>query len=472
MTPHARRMQPAARPAAREPVARRTTPDTRPTDIRRMIAGLLSAVIPGVGQAFNRRYRLARWLIVPALVLVPIVLLVAQLFSPVRLAAWAIHPAVLQTLLVLNVLVLVWRLIAVGQAFFDSRYPAVPGRLGFAGLVVLSILVLAPHAYAWQVGSAADKAFTSVFQGGTLGDGGEAVGPAPGSGERINILLVGVDATKERSATLTDTMMVVSLDPVGKTASMLSIPRDMVSVPLGNGDDYGPKINSLLGYVERNPDDFPNGPMRTLQDAIGALLGIPIHYYARIDFEGFIDMVDAVGGVDIRVRKDLEDPSYDGYGIGERGWSITKGRHRLDGVNALAYARIRKAAGESDFTRAARQQEILIAMRQRVSSGTTLLFDLPDLLTAVGKTLRTDIPVSALPDLIVTFESVDSDRIARGVIRHPLVRTESTRYGDGLVPKLDEIRAYAAELFPEPGELPVGVESPAPSVAPSTTPAE
>ena len=64
MTPHARRMEPAARPAAREPVARRTTPDTRPTDIRRTIAGLLSAVIPGVGQAFNRRYRLARWLIV------------------------------------------------------------------------------------------------------------------------------------------------------------------------------------------------------------------------------------------------------------------------------------------------------------------------------------------------------------------------------------------------------------------------
>ena len=94
----------------------------------------------------------------------------------VRLAAWAIHPAVLQALLVLNVLVLVWRLVAVGQAFFDSRYPAVPGRLGFAGLVVLSILVLAPHAYAWQVGSAADKAFARVFAGGTIGDGGRQPG--------------------------------------------------------------------------------------------------------------------------------------------------------------------------------------------------------------------------------------------------------------------------------------------------------
>jgi LCP family protein required for cell wall assembly len=261
--------------------------------------------------------------------------------------------------------------------------------------------------------------------------------------------------------------MVISLDPVGKTASMVSIPRDMVSVPLGNGDEYGPKINSLLGYVQRNPEQFPNGPMRTLQDAIGALLGIPIHYYARIDFKGFINMVDSVGGVDIKVKKDIDDPSYDGYGINKRGWSITKGRHRLDGVNALAYARIRKPAGESDFTRAARQQEILVAMRSRVSSGTTLLFDLPDLLTAVGDTLRTDIPIAALPDLIVTFESVDSDRIARAVIRHPLVRSESTRYGDGLVPRLDRIQAMAAELFTEPGTLPVGIESPEPSAAPA-----
>ena len=467
MTQHARRLQPAARPAAREPVARRTTPDSRPTDIRRTAASGLSAIVPGLGQALNRRYRLARWLAIPALILLALVILAVQLFSPVRLAAWAIHPAVLQTLLVLNVLVLVWRLIAVGQAFFDARYPAVPGRLGFVGLVIVTLLVMAPHAYAWQVGSAADRAFARVFEDGTIGDGGAAVGPVPRSGERINILLVGVDTTPKRSATLTDTMMVISLDPVGKTASMLSIPRDMVFVPLGNGDDYGPKINSLLGFAERNPEMFPNGPMRALQDAIGALLGIPLHYYARIDFEGFINMVDAVGGVDINVKRDMEDPSYDGYGIGERGWSITKGRHRLDGVNALAYARVRKVAGESDFTRAARQQEILVAMRNRVSSGPTLLFDLPDLLTAVGDTLRTDIPIAALPDLVVSFESVDSDRIARAVIRHPLVRSESTRYGDGLVPQLDAIRAMAAELFPEPGELPAGLESPEPSESPA-----
>jgi LCP family protein required for cell wall assembly len=340
----------------------------------------------------------------------------------------------------------------------------VPGRLGFVGLVVLLIVVLAPHAYAWQVGSAAGSAFGRIFEGGTVGDGETAGGPLPGPGERINILVVGVDTTPDRSATLTDTMMVVSFDPIGKTVSMLSIPRDMVFVPLGNGDDFGPKLNSLLGYVERNPDEFEQGPMRTLQDAIGALLGIPIHYYARMDFVGFVAMIDAVGGVDIDVAKDIDDPGYDGYGLDRRGWSITAGRHRLDGVNALAYARVRKAAGESDFTRAARQQEILVALRERVSSGTTLLFDLPDLLDAVGDTLRTDVPISALPDLVVTFEEVDRGDFVRAVIRHPLVRTESTRFGDGLVPDLAAIRAVAAELFSPPGTPPAGWPTPKPTV--------
>ncbi len=166
----------------------------------------------------------------------------------------------------------------------------------------------------------------------------------------------------------------------------------------------------------------------------------------------------------------MDDPSYDGYGFEGRGWSITAGRHRLDGPNALAYARVRKSAGESDFTRAARQQEILVALRDRVSSGSTLLFDLPDLLDAVGDTLRTDIPISALPDLVVTFEEVDRRDIARAVIRHPLVRSEETQFGSGLVPDLAAIRAMSAELFSEPGTPPAGWPTPKPTETPEATP--
>ena len=110
-------------------------------------------------------------------------------------------------------------------------------------------------------------------------------------------------------------MMVVSLDPVGRTVSMVSIPRDLVNVPLGDGNVYGPKLNSLMCYADRHPDAFPDGGIAALEDAVGALLGIPIHYYARIDFVGFIAMVDAVGGVDINVDEGFSRPSYDGFGL-------------------------------------------------------------------------------------------------------------------------------------------------------------
>jgi LCP family protein required for cell wall assembly len=461
MTQHVRRLEPDRRPAdgRRTPAARPVQPDrpdTRPTDLRRLAAALLSAVLPGGGQLFNRRFALARWLIVPSLLLICVAWLVFQLQSPARLAAWAISPTILQALLILNVLVLGWRLVAVGHAFFDGRYPPVPGRLGFAGLVVLMIAVLAPHAYAWQVGSTAGAAFARIFEGGTIGGGDAAHGPQPGPDERINILIVGIDKTPRRPATLTDTMIVASLDPVGKSISMVSIPRDMVNVPLGNGNDYGPKLNSLYGYAGRNPDEFPKGPMRTLEDAVGALLGIPIHYYARMDFVGFIAMVDAVGGVDVNVKRAFDAPTYDGYGFPgrPRGWSVTKGRHHFTGADALAYARARKADGETDFTRAARQQEIIVALRDRATSGGSLLFDLPDLIDAVGDAARTDIPISVLPELAVTIDEVARKDILQVVIRRPLVKAERTRYGDSQVPRLNAIREMARGLFSEPGTPP------------------
>ena len=97
------------------------------------------------------------------------------------------------------------------------------------------------------------------------------------------------------------------------------MPRDLIDTPLGNGDIFGPKLNSLMSYADRHPKHFPKGGMRTLEDAVGALLDIPIHYYARLDFRGFIKMVDAVGGVDIVAPRAFEDPGYDGYGLGTQG---------------------------------------------------------------------------------------------------------------------------------------------------------
>ena len=414
-------------------------------------------MLPGLGQAFNRRTQLAALFIVPSIALLAGVIVLVQLQSPARLLAWIVAPQVLGTLLALNLAVLAWRLIAVGQAFLDTSRPGPTGRLGVIGVVVIAALVVLPHLVVYRYGTILGDTFARIFQGAAFADDpGVPPPPIPADGERINVLLVGVDKLPNRAATLTDTMMVASLDPVGKTVSLLSVPRDLIDTPLGNGDVFGPKLNSLLGYADAHHDQFPKGGMRTLEDAVGSLLGIPIHYYARIDFVGFIDMVDAVGGVDVTVTKGFEDPGYDGFGFGKRGWSITAGPHHLDGPNALAFARSRKAAGESDFTRAARQQQILVALRDQATSGGNLLFQLPGLLDAVGRTIRSDVPVDKLPALAAIMEEVSKRNVVSAVIRFPLVHPKSTRFGDSQEPDLAAIRAVAADLFPAPGTPPKG----------------
>ena len=433
-----------------------------------MAAGL-SAVIPGLGQLFNRRARLAALFLIPSLVVMVLALMMAQTQSPARLAAWVISPQVLGTLLTLNMVLLAWRSLAVGQAFLDTARAGPMGRRGMIGIVVIALLVVLPHLAIWRYGSLMGDTFARIFEQ-TSGEAAvESTGPVPKDGERINVLLVGVDKLPDRDASLTDTMIVASLDPVGSTVSMLSLPRDMVNVPLANGDVYGPKLNSLLSFAERNPDTFPEGGMRTLEDAVGTLLGIPIHYYARIDFIGFIAMVDAVGGVEIDVKRPLKAKRYDGYGLETTGFRLTKGKHHLTGAEALAYARIRKGAGETDFTRAARQQEVIVALRSSVSSGGGLFWELPTLLEAVADTIRTDVPTGRLPELAAIVDEVDSRDVVRVVIGHPLVGSANTRYGSSLVPKLEKIRAVAARLFSDPGTPPVPWPTPKATKPPKAT---
>jgi LCP family protein required for cell wall assembly len=387
--------------------------------------------------------------------------------SPARLAAWVVSPQILGTLLVLNVIVLAWRLLAVAQAFLDPARSGPTGRIGIIGIVVIAILVVLPHVVVWRYGTLLGDTFERIFQTTAADAGGVPTGPVPKDGERINVLLIGVDKTPDRTETLTDTMIVASLDPVGKTVSMVSLPRDMIGVPLGNGDVYGPKLNSLLSFADRNPKTFPKGGTRALEDAAGALLGIPIHYYARIDFIGFIAMIDAVGGVDITVARKLNARHYDGYGLPTTGFRLDPGLHHLSGAEALAYARIRKGAGETDFTRAARQQEVIVAMRKSVTAGGSLFWQLPTLLDAVANTIRTDVPTSRLPELAAIVDEVGAGDIVRVVIGHPLVASANTRYGSSQVPDLAAIRVVAAKLFPAPGTAPLPWPTPKATKAPT-----
>jgi LCP family protein required for cell wall assembly len=381
-------------------------------------------------------------------------------------------PKTLQALLTLNLLVLAWRLGAILQAFFDRRFELRPGGLGLAGLAAILVVTVLPHLAGQYVGGVAQSSFARIFEGGVLAARSDekVAATAPGPNERINILLVGLDTGKGRDHALTDSLIVVSVDPVGKSVSMASLPRDLVGVPLGDGRTFDPKLNSLLSYATRHPDEFPKGGIRSLEDAAGALLGIPIHYYATIDLAGFIKMVDAVGGVDVNVTQALDDPRYKDFGV-KNGWSVDVGKHHFGGIDALAYARVRKSVGQTDFTRQARQQEILLALRQKVVRGGALL-GLPALIDAVGDTVTTDLPPDLLPDLAVLAGEIPAKGIVRVVIRYPLIHPgkPDNPYGAVQVANTDALTAMARALFPSPGTAPRGwtPKDGKPSLAPAS----
>lgn len=438
---------------------------------------MLSALIPGLGQAYNHRRRLTLALFIPFAIVVALAGLVIWAFPGPRLIAMAVVPGNLDKLLMLNAVLLGWRLVALGQAFLDTRFELRPSGLGVAGLAVVILVTVLPHVGAQHVGGIARSTFGEVFGGGVLAArSGREVGQEPGPSDRLNVLLVGIDAGRGRDHALTDSLIVVSVDPVGKSVSMASLPRDLVNVPLGDGRTFAPKLNSLLSYATRHKAEFPAGGMRTLENAVGSLLGIHIHYYATINLNGFVKMVDAVGGVDVKVRQALDDPKYGGYGVaGKEGWAVDVGQHHFDGKDALAYARIRRSVGQTDFTRQTRQQEILLALRTKVVKGGAL-FSLPSLLDAVGQTVSTDLPAERLPDLAVLAGEIPSKRIVRVVVRFPLVhpaKPGQNKYGAVQLPEIERILAMATALFPAPGTMPKGwnpKQSLEPSAVPSALP--
>ncbi|MGH2513378.1 MAG: LCP family protein, partial [Candidatus Limnocylindrales bacterium] len=368
-------------------------------------------------------------------------------------------PTTIVALLVVNAIIFGWRVLAAGQAFFDRRFDWRPSRAAAGALGVILVVTAIPHLFAASIGLGAMNAFASIFSTGAVTGGvaggvaGVQSGPVPAAGARINILLVGVDSGAGRDHALTDSMMVVSVDPVGHTASMVSLPRDMVNAPLDGGQTFAPKLNSLMSYAIAHPADFPTGGMRTLEDTIGLILGVPIHYYVYADLGSFVNLVDALGGIDINIAKPLDDPTYHGYGV-HMGWSVSAGPHHFDGSDALAYARIRHPVGESDFTRQARQQLLLVALKRQLTSP-DLVLRLPALIAAVGHNVETDLPRDQLPSLAAIASEMGPGSIFQVVIKIPLIKPATiSPYGSVQVPNLDRIQAMASELFSPPGTRP------------------
>jgi LCP family protein required for cell wall assembly len=447
-------------------------PPPAPPHRSRYGPAILDALIPGLGHLVAGRRVRALLFVSPLLVMAATALWIVATTSGPRLAATLLSAEVIWGLLAAQALLLASRLIAVGSSLFDPALPR-PGRRDLAPIALLLAFVIAPQAYAGYATEVAREAVDQIFvepvavaaPSGSPAPDPSFLASAPPSaspsasvspvGERITGLLIGVDAGVGRNTYLTDTMIVVSLDLRTRTVSMLSIPRDMVDVPLPDGRSYRDKVNSLVSYARRNPAAFPGSDgtgFDVLMDALSTLLNVPIDYYATVNLGGFVRVVDTLGGVNVNVARAFCDPTYDEYGF-TRGFAITAGLHHLNGQEALAYARVRKASGESDFTRAARQQEVISGIRDAIVGG-GFLNDPIGLLEAIGQTVQTNVPRGLLPDLAELAGSVGRAQTYRTVVNHPLVGSGFDVRGSIQIPDVDAIRELAAALFPIDGSLP------------------
>lgn len=240
--------------------------------------------------------------------------------------------------------------------------------------------------------------------------------------ERINILLLGMGGRQHEGGYLTDTIILASLDLENKKVAMVSIPRDM-AIPV---EDKGLlKINSINAYAENeNPD---SGGLAASQ-AVSDILNIPIDYYLRVDFEGFVNIIDELGGIKINVENTLDDYRYPIKGMEDaedfesryEHLYIEKGWQQLDGETALKFARSRHAYGieGSDFARARRQQIILESVKNKLISIHTLFNPsrIGEIIGEANNHISTNLKTWEVIKLWNDFKDVSKDEIINKVL--------------------------------------------------------
>ncbi len=266
---------------------------------------------------------------------------------------------------------------------------------------------------------------------------------------RVSILLMGIDQRcDEEGPAHTDTMMVLTIDPVGLSAAMLSLPRDLwVEIPNFGVD----RINQANYYGEIY--EYPGGGQALAVQTVEALLGVPIDYYVAVNFDAFVEVVDLIGGIDIDVPEAIDDPDYPDQCYGYDPFSIAAGEQQLDGEAALKYARTRATFG-GDVDRAGRQQAVILAVRQKIfdlNSIPQLIAQAPQLWQTSQENVRTNMTLDEAIQLALLVQDIPRESIRTAVLDFNYVYNETTPDGrQVLVPVRENIRQLRDQLFAPP----------------------
>jgi LCP family protein required for cell wall assembly len=425
-------------------------------------AALLSILLPGLGQAYQRRWRAALRFATPLFLLGAgfagiyvadgLAGLLGLLLSPLGLSAAGI----------LNILAALWRAVAATEAWREGLTRGSGVRATLLSSVALASTLavgLSIHLLVGGYVSTASALVGGIFSGTEEGDGQGGVTPPSWDGtERLNVLLIGVDQRQGETSFNTDTLIVASVDPVKGSVSMFSIPRDTVDVPVPAsaqalyGATYNNKINSYYNSAKANSDTFPNGPAAALRELLSELYGIRIDYSVMVNFSGFKQIVDTLGGIRITTKNPIVDETYPA-GVGHlRRIRMPVGVRTMDGQEALIFARSRY--GSSDFGRAERQQQVIAAVRAQTDVE-AIAANLPALASTLQDAIKSDFPQGDLPRLLELLGRVDASNLKSIVFAPPVYQTVGAdERGYIIVPDVEKIRrailaAFAAEPTPD-----------------------
>ncbi len=279
---------------------------------------------------------------------------------------------------------------------------------------------------------------------------------------RINVLLLGVDS----AAGLTDSIQIASIDPINRSVAMLSVPRDLyVSNPAKGRKsrineiyrDSGKFCPRATSTCDPNIDYGANA----LEELLSNILGIKVSYFSKVDFDGLKKLVDSLGGISVYVDKPLSDPTFpDRTYSGFDPFYIGAGQQTMNGATALRYSRCRGGTCGGDFGRARRQQQVILAIRDKITqlNIVTNPQKLTSIMSAAGKGFRTDLSIDQVSQLYKLIKDVDTSTIKTAGLDNStngVLKSLNTGGAYLLIPKLGEndwtdVRNLATTTFPEP----------------------
>jgi LCP family protein required for cell wall assembly len=480
--------------------------ETRPRSRSPFAAAFLSLLFPGLGHAYAGAPMRALGFAAAPILLVALGAGVFLRLDTRELVSLVVNPAMLTSVFILNIVALLYRVVAVIDAYrvavflnaHDAGSPGLgparlPGNpLSLAGLLAVILVMAGSHVVVARYDLLAQDALTGgcIFIGEDISAECDQPTPSPGptgtpdpsaevtpsptpepspigtqvpsvsippwdGQERLNILLIGAD--EQDGGHNTDTLIVVSIDPVTKQVAMFSLPRDTVNVPIPAGParnvwgrDYANKINSFF-VNNRNRGDLWPGNDRTrgynaLKAAMGELYQLDVRYFVEVNFDGFKKVVDAMGGVTINVQMPVVDDRFPGSTGRTQRLYIPSGIQHMDGEQALRYARSRNTS--TDFDRGARQQRVLLSMREQVDPQ-NLIPRLPELIDALKSAVRTDIPLDQIDEMLGLASDVDTTNIRTYVFAPPLYSRDTCDDPRGcvVIPNIERIRDAVEDAF-------------------------